>query len=294
MDDALIWFGGEVKALDEKGKVGGHLVLFGSVEQTDATAARDFFTKETDFDRDFPSTVGVRYRHGFDVKMGTRKIGRGQMGVDDAGLWIEAQLAMRDEYEEHIYSLVRAGKLGWSSGSAAHMVEREPIKQNGRIVAHRVLQWPIAEASLTPNPGEPRNVAVALKSLLDPPAETPGLFVDDLKDLPDFDALSDGESRLRRETRALCVGVPYVIGQYRTLESYAAKEGRALSAARRSRLEELLRVCEGGMADLRTMLEETTPKPKGEEDALSETAALMTEYLRRGAALRQPTQGATT
>jgi len=78
---------------------------------------------------------------------------------------------MRDEYEKRIMELAAAGKLGWSSGAAGHLVEREQVGKSWRIKS-----WPIAEASLTPTPAEPRNNAVSVKSLFDdiqPAQETP-------------------------------------------------------------------------------------------------------------------------
>ena len=40
-----------------------------------------------------------------------------------------------------------------------HLIDREPVGK-----AFELKSWPLAEASLTPNPCEPRNVAISLKS----------------------------------------------------------------------------------------------------------------------------------
>jgi HK97 family phage major capsid protein len=161
MEKTLIYSGSTVKALDN-GRIGGYLVRFSSAKAPDLTG--DFFTAETDFGPHLKTPV--LYQHGMDVKMGRRVIGEGAIRADDIGVWIEAQLEMRDEYEKSIYEMAKAGKLGWSSGTASHLVERVP---SGK--AMQITRWPLGlDASLTPTPAEPRNQAVTLKSIM-PDAE---------------------------------------------------------------------------------------------------------------------------
>jgi hypothetical protein len=158
MDETLAFYGGAVKALGN-GKVGGHLALF--TTSADPDLSRDFFKSETDFFLD--DGIGkatILYDHGLDSTLKRRKLGRGTLKVDDVGVWVEAQLELRDKYEEAIYALAEAGKLGWSSGSAPHLVEREKVGKSFFIKS-----WPIVEASLTPMPVEPRTSAIPLKSL---------------------------------------------------------------------------------------------------------------------------------
>lgn len=157
--DALVFYGGEVKALPN-GKVGGHLVLFGSPEEADLSEHRDFFTPETDFGPH--KTSSVYYDHGFDPTLGKRVLGStAELKSDAVGVWIEAQLDVRDKYEAALYELAKKGKLGWSSGTAAHLVEREGVDG-----ASKVLKWPLGlDASLTPKPADPRTLALPLKSL---------------------------------------------------------------------------------------------------------------------------------
>src|SRR5262249_6614776 len=100
------------------------------------------------------------YDHGLDRTIKKRLLGRATVAVDDAGVWVEGQLSLRDEYERKIYEMAKSGKLGWSSGAAAHLVERTPKGKSFHLDA-----WRIAEASLTPVPVEPRTMAVPLKSL---------------------------------------------------------------------------------------------------------------------------------
>jgi len=103
------------------------------------------------------------YQHGMDGTLKSRVIGQGKLKKDDVGVWVEAQLSMRDEYEKAIYELAEKGKLGWSSGTAGHLVERVPAGKAAFIKA-----WPLGlDASLTPTPAEPRNAAIPMKAYAD-------------------------------------------------------------------------------------------------------------------------------
>ncbi len=154
--DTLTAYGAEVKALGG-GKLGGYLVKHSTPNDPDATL--EYFDAKTDLGE--PSVLPVLYHHGLDVKIGKRRIGTASTKRDDAGLWIEAQLDLRDEYEKAIYKLAEEGKLGWSSGAAAHAVTRTREQK-----ATHIDQWYIAEASLTPTPAEWRNGVIPLKTLI--------------------------------------------------------------------------------------------------------------------------------
>lgn len=158
--DTLISFGGSVKALGDS-TVGGYLARFSS--EKDPDLARDFFTRQTDFDMDFPGKGTVYYHHGLDKTLKMRKLGKATLEMDDVGVWAEAQISKRDEYEEKVYEMVKSGKLGWSSGTAAHLMGREKVGN-----AYKVTHWPLGlDVSLTPTPCEPRNQAiVSVKSYL--------------------------------------------------------------------------------------------------------------------------------
>ena len=93
--------------------------------------------------------------------MKKRKLGKADLRMDDAGVWAEFILAERDEYEKQLVKMANAGKLGWSSGTAAHLVEREPAGK-----AMHIKMWPLGpDASITHTPAEPRNSVIPLKSL---------------------------------------------------------------------------------------------------------------------------------
>lgn len=155
--DTLISFGGAAKALGN-GKVGGYLVTFGDSDNTDLE--HEFYAKSTDFDLERSDATTVYYNHALDVTIKGRKLGAGTLKTDDVGVWIDAQLNLADEYEKAIYGMVKRGKLGWSSGTAPHLVTRTKVGNAFRIDA-----WALGlDASLTPTPCEPRNSAISLKS----------------------------------------------------------------------------------------------------------------------------------
>ena len=156
-DVTLISFGAEVKALDDAGKIGGYLVRYTDADSPDLT--EDYFDGLTDFGE--PNKLPILYNHGFDKHIGKKRLGTGTVTKEDAGLWMEAQLDMANEYQKKVFELVKLGKLGYSSGAAAHTVEREAVGK-----AYHIKQWYIAEASLTPTPAEPRNMVMPIKSLV--------------------------------------------------------------------------------------------------------------------------------
>src|SRR3990172_3492324 len=158
-DETLVAYGGAVKALGG-GRVGGYLVIFTTDEDPDLEG--EFFTKDTYFgDPDPVPLYGtVYYNHGLDKKIGKRRLGVAEHRVDDFGVWAEAQLNQRDKYEKFIYQLAEQGKLGWSSGTASHLMERE---MTGKAVW--IKSWPLGlDDTLTPVPAEPRNSVMPLKS----------------------------------------------------------------------------------------------------------------------------------
>jgi len=147
--------GGNIK-VKGKGIVEGYLVRFGN--STDTDLEKDYFTKQTDFGMEFNNgdyhKLGLYYNHGMDKTLGTKKIGYGTIKMTNEGLWYQAQLDMADEYAKMIYELAEKGKLGFSSGAASHMVERTPMGKS-----YEIKRWNLAEASLTPQPAESRNMA---------------------------------------------------------------------------------------------------------------------------------------
>jgi len=158
VEETLVYFGSAIKDLGE-GRVGGYLVRFSDHLSPDLEG--DFFTKDTYFDVEEGDRVSVYYQHGLDSTLKNKRIGRGELKIDDVGLWIEAQLDLHDEYVRMLYERgIQDGKMGWSSGAVGHLVERESVGK-----ARWIKSWPIGEGSITPTPAEPRNVVLPLKSL---------------------------------------------------------------------------------------------------------------------------------
>ena len=166
--ETLTMRGGEVKAL-KGGKVGGYLCRFGDATTTDLEG--EFFTKDTDFgvawntDGTTGTKTAVLYAHGLDNTIKTRRltIESGTLKMDEVGIWVEGQIAQRDAYEKAIAGMVKANKLGWSSGTASHLVVKELVAGTN---ATWIKEWPLGlDASLTPRPAESRNDAMPIKSV---------------------------------------------------------------------------------------------------------------------------------
>ena len=161
---------------DRLGYVKGYLVRFGDTKTADLEG--DYFTKATDYG--FPMTEGKRvplnvyYHHGMDAQVGKKSIGTGYIKMDETGLWYEAQLDLADEYGSMIAKLCKQGKMGFSSGAAAHLVERKSMGG-----AAEITRWPIAEASITPTPAEYRNSVKSLQDFFELQETKAALRVDD-------------------------------------------------------------------------------------------------------------------
>ena len=157
--DVLTSFPDAIKS-DRLGYVKGYLVRFGDSKSADLEG--DYFTQSTDYG--FPMESGKRvplnvyYHHGMDQMVGKKSIGTGFIKMDETGLWYEAQLDLADEYGSMIAKLCKQGKMGFSSGAAAHLVERKSMGG-----AAEITRWPIAEASITPTPAEYRNSVKSLE-----------------------------------------------------------------------------------------------------------------------------------
>ena len=193
--DMLINFGGEVKAVGDSG-VEGYIVRFST--QADPDLTRDFFTRETDFDMEFPGKSSVYYDHGMNAHLKRRKIGKATLATDETGVFVKAELEKRDQYEAKVLEMAKAGKLGWSSGTANHLVEREPVGE-----AKRIVSWPLGlDASLTPTPAEPRNLAVvSVKAYYGTDSEENGS--DLLTNAAADDILAASEIKTERDFEAL-------------------------------------------------------------------------------------------
>jgi len=169
--DSLIYFGGSIKALDENGKVGGYLVRF-SDDGAQKDLSGEYFTSKTFLGSRDGDGVDTVFHHGqaLPVKAKLTKAAQAEVEAlrdhvfapvktkrDTVGIFAETVLNMADEYEKAVFGLVKAGKIGWSSGAVGHLVKKA---EGGQIT-----RWPIGEASMTPTPCEPLNRAITIKSL---------------------------------------------------------------------------------------------------------------------------------
>lgn len=148
----VIAIGGGVKAVGD-GKVEGYLVTFTGPDRPDLEG--EYFDSETNFTRKSGDNIGVFFHHGLDGTIKTRHIGDGTVTVDNVGIFVQGQLKLRDAYERAIYRLVQDGKMGWSSGTVANLIERD---------GPYIKQWVLAEASITPTPAEHRNQVVSARA----------------------------------------------------------------------------------------------------------------------------------
>jgi HK97 family phage major capsid protein len=164
-DDAFINFGDEVKATQLANgdvKLGGYLIRYGNPAKTDLTG--DYFTKSTDFGEAEKSDGWFNHRLPveFDGKRAryTDQLPDVKLTKDDIGVFAEIVLGARNEYEKKMAEWGFAGKLGWSSGTAPHLVDRKAVGK-----ANEITRWKLGlDASLTPTPAEYRNTVMPIKS----------------------------------------------------------------------------------------------------------------------------------
>jgi len=142
--------GAALKAV-ESGDVEGLLVVFGNPDATDLE--NEFFTKETDFGRLRETPIWLNHAQPVKTASGIilieDQIGYGALEVTDEGVVIRGLLDAKYRYLAQI-----APELGWSSGTAAHLVVRQTV---GKAV--HIKRWLLGlDASITPTPAEPRTM----------------------------------------------------------------------------------------------------------------------------------------
>jgi HK97 family phage major capsid protein len=152
--DKIVRPGGAIKArkADDMGYLDGYLCLFGDERSRDTDG--QYFTADTDYGP-MKSSV-VLYHHGQDATLKNTVLDTdAAIGMDDAGVWIRAQLDLRDDYQRAIYELADRGYMGWSAGTLPVHFEAEA---SGRI---RKFYLGL-DASLTPTPADIRNLATTI------------------------------------------------------------------------------------------------------------------------------------
>jgi hypothetical protein len=133
--------------------ISGYLVVFGDAQQPDLEG--DYFDAATEFGA--ATTTPLWLNHTLPVQAARatiqidEPIGEGELIVDEQGVIINALLDARYAYLAEIAEL-----LGWSSGTAAHLVRRTPVGK-----AAHIDRWLLGiDASITPTPAEPRTMLV--------------------------------------------------------------------------------------------------------------------------------------
>lgn len=288
MSEALFYFGDTLKALDDKGRVGGYAVRFTDASRRDL--AGDYFTAETYLGAHQGDGVDVLFHHGLPLHTSRRMSEEQKQSFqkfsdhifkpaktrkDDVGLFTEVVLDMADEYEKAVFGLVKAGKLGWSSASAFHTVRRT---DDGEIK-----RWPIIEISLTPQPAEPTNRAVTLKAIeslkfvpLDDDAD------DDLDEQP----MSEPEKLVASfktldidtHSRLAVSAVKDLASRFRSKYEARLKDKRALSENYRKHVVSVIEQWKAASADLQILLDESTGKANDTEKRATETDHFMRKY----------------
>jgi hypothetical protein len=142
--------GAALKAV-EGGDVEGLLVVFGNPDATDLE--NEFFSAETDFGRLRETPIWLNHAQPVKTASGLilieEPIGYGALELADEGVIIRGLLDAKYRYLAQI-----APELGWSSGTAAHLVVRQPVGK-----ATFIKRWLLGlDASITPTPAEPRTM----------------------------------------------------------------------------------------------------------------------------------------
>ena len=148
-----------VKAMGED-RIAGYLIMWGNKATGDSQG--NYFTKETRGIYDVFNSQGKLinlYHHGLDKNVKASPIGAiDVMRSDDIGVWVEAQLDLRNKYSRYVKYLVERGALNWSSGAVPCSVEID--RKDGRIKA-----WTAFEGSVTPTPAEHKMLSMPIRTL---------------------------------------------------------------------------------------------------------------------------------
>lgn len=186
--EALVSYGSPIKATrlqDGSVKLAGYLIRFGDATKTDLTG--DYFTAETDFGFEGETAKSASwFNHRLPVEYKKRSVTYREqlpdatLKKDALGIFAEIVIGARNEYEKLIAELGLAGKLGWSSGTAPHLVDRKTVGG-----ASEITRWILgADSSLTPTPAEPRNSVIPIKMLI--PSETDRSGVEPISEAGDI------------------------------------------------------------------------------------------------------------
>ena len=166
-----ITYKGEAVKFVEDTKIKGLAVKF--TTSADPDLYFDFFTSNCDFGLSLNNTLPIYFNHCFDGILKTARIGEAKLTKKNDGIfvdgfiynlknypnnldrWSEQILKERAEYIDIILKLIADGKMGYSTGSAPHLVKKISY-ENG---TNEITKWDIVELSITHPPAEPRTYA---------------------------------------------------------------------------------------------------------------------------------------
>lgn len=193
------------------------------------------FGPDTDLALDWFPEEGrpVLYQHGLDDTLKTTLAGRQiEREAMDDGQWVKVQLDRRNRHKAQLDELIDQGALSFSSGAPPHLVQ---TRKDGHII-----RWPWVELSLTPTPANDWagvyavKTAEAIEHIAAARVTIPAALKDALDEAPGT------EPDLDRLIEAATAEMDNLIEQARRNAANRVKDGRALSAANRGRLTDLL------------------------------------------------------
>ena len=127
-------------------RVGNWGIIFGKKDLQDET-----FSKDTDLWLDKIPNRPTLYEHSLNEVMGLHAFKTVKEQVTDEGVWVESELLKSDAYAAMLMKVIESGKIGFSPGSAAHLIRRD---------AGKLKVWPVIEWSFTPTPAQPSTLGV--------------------------------------------------------------------------------------------------------------------------------------
>jgi phage head maturation protease len=136
--------GSMVKSLG-RGKFGGFGVYFTSESELDCDG--EYFHAQTDFDLEDRKSIPIMLSHGYDPKVGRKRLARASFELQPEGLWTEFRFSLNEPFVRDIETLIEDGKMSFSSAAVPHMTVKKQIGH-----AKRIDVWPIGEISLTSSP----------------------------------------------------------------------------------------------------------------------------------------------
>lgn len=166
-----ITYKGEGVKFVEDTKIKGLAVKF--TTSADPDLYFDFFTSNCDFGLSLNNTLPIYFNHCFDGVLKTARIGEAKLTKKNDGIfvdgfiynlknypndldnWSTQIIKERAEYIDIILKLIEDGKMGYSTGSAPHLVKKKSF-ENG---TNEITKWDIVELSITHTPAEPRTYA---------------------------------------------------------------------------------------------------------------------------------------